>query len=295
MDKKTNLHVDSSREDIFWKLPYSATDSDVLRVEMAGITLPDKNYGIRRTRSSSRSFDNLYVIEYVVSGIGYIESEGIRMKVCTGDLYVIHRHTVHSYYADKQQPFCKKWVNVSGSFINAMEDVFFSNGPFTVLPLGERAEKIIDSIHETLKRASDYTPSVRADVMRALVELFLLMDEYKSSLSADFTEFERIIAYIDRHIYEAINVNTLSEKFFISPSTLYRTFLARTGLSPKAYITSKKIDIAKRMIAANDFSLNTIAAMLGFYDSHHFFKAFRSVTGQSPSEYRRAVLTEENI
>jgi AraC-like DNA-binding protein len=46
------------------------------------------------------------------------------------------------------------------------------------------------------------------------------------------------------------------------------------------------------MIAANDSSLNSIAAALNFYDSHHFFHAFRTATGMSPSEYKKEVLQE---
>ena len=210
-----------------------------------------------------------------------------------GDIYIIHRRTVHSYYADKQQPFCKKWINVSGAFMNAMENVFFSDGPFTVVPLGVAAETIMDEIHSTLKNASSEFAPIRARVMKLLLDLFLLIDDHKKSELVRMSQFEKIVEYIDQNIYSDLNVNAIAKRFFISTSTLYRIFTANVKMSPKEYITSKKIEVAKRMIAANDTTFNTIASTLSFYDSHHFFRAFRTATGQSPSEYRRQVLSSD--
>ncbi|MBO5203869.1 MAG: AraC family transcriptional regulator [Clostridia bacterium] len=291
-DVKKNC-IDHSLEKRIWSNMRQSRQTDVLMVEMAGITYPDKNYAIRRTRNTKRVYDNLYVIEYVVSGVGYIESEGLRASVGAGDLYIIHRRTVHSYYADKQQPFCKKWLNVSGRFMNAMEEAFLDEAPFTVVRLGESAEKIIDSIHGLLEGAKEDSESLRGEVMRQLLELFLMIDSHKRALRTEMSPYEQICEYIEQNICNDLNVSVIASKFFISPSTLYRLFMSNAGVSPKEYIVGRKISLAKRMIGANDSTFNDIAASLGFYDSHHFFKTFRSVTGQSPTEYRKSLLEEE--
>jgi len=286
-------HANAKNESIIWKSPAKSSSADIIHVELAGITYPDKNYSIKRTRSQKRLFDNLFVIEYVVSGVGYIESEGIRARVSEGDVYIIHRQTVHTYYSDSQQPFKKKWINVSGSFINAMEKVFFKGGPFTVIHLGSPAEAIIDAIHDILKAAEAETPELRSAITRQLLDLFLLMDEHKNNIRKNLTPFELVLEYIDDHVRDDITVESVSSAFFISQSTLYRMFISKTGMSPKTYIMSKKIDIAKRMIIANDTSFSGIATYLGFYDSHHFFRTFRSVEGCSPLEYRKKALEKE--
>ncbi len=291
---RTNC-VDRSLEKRIWSNMRGISQPDLLRVEMAGITYPDKNYAIRRTRRSKRVYDDLYVIEYVVSGIGYIESEGLRKSVGAGDLYIIHRRTVHTYYADKQQPFCKKWLNVSGRFMWAMQEAFFDEGPFTVVNLGESAERIIDGIHKLLGEADEDTDVLRAEVMRQLLELFLLIDGHKRALRDEMTPYEQICEYIEQNICNDLNVSVIASKFFISPSTLYRMFVSNAGVSPKEYIVGRKIALAKRMIGANDATFNDIAASLGFYDSHHFFKTFRAVTGQSPTEYRNQLLKAEEM
>lgn len=288
---KTN--VDRTRETIIW-IGNAKKSCSPLCVELAGITLPDQNYAIRRTRNSKRNFDNLFVIEYVIAGVGYIESEGIKTEVKAGDLYIIHRRTVHSYYADRKQPYSKKWINVSGSFINAMADVFLGKEPFSVFSLGAQAEVIIDRIHRILQEPNTGQGHTENEIMRQLMELFFLVEQKKRSEDTGLSLFDRISDYIDHNVSSELSVSLICDKFFISSSTLYRIFKSNTGMSPKEYVQSKKIDAAKRMIAANNSPLNAIAASLGFYDSHHFFHAFKAATGMSPSEYRKTILQESD-
>ncbi len=292
MSNTAKRHVDSDRESVIWRQKPSDTSGELLCVELAGVTLPDKNYAISRNRRSKKVFDNLYVIEYVVSGAGYISSEGREARVEAGDLYVIHRRTVHEYHADKQQPFCKKWINVSGSFINAMEQVFLSEGPFTVMRLGEAAERVIDAIHGILQTEKDAGQRQEL-IMKRLLELFLLMDEQRRKSSETMSLYERICGYVDENICEPLSLSSIAEEFFISASTLYRVFIKNAGVSPKEYVAGRKIAAAKRMIGANSETFNTIAAHLGYYDSHHFFHAFKNATGMSPSEYREQALSSE--
>lgn len=294
MSNSVKSHVDRSRETVIWREKPRGKRSELLHVEMAGITYPDRDYAIRRTRKQERSFDNLFVIEYVVSGAGFIESEGKCASVSAGDLYVIHRRTVHSYYADKEQPFTKKWINVSGTLINALEPVFLGEPPFTVLPLGTEAERIMDDIHSVLGRCSSGFDTVRDRVTQLLLGLFLLMDRHRRSRSGDMTLFDRITEYIEQNLGENITVGSLATDFFTSPSTLYRMFTANVGMSPKQYIQSRRLEAAKRMIETGEYTFNTIAAELGYYDSHHFFRAFRASVGMSPAEYRHSLFEECN-
>ncbi len=295
MGNTIKTRIDKSRESIIWKTSALGWNwgADIICMESAGITFPDKNYAVHRDRANKRFFDNLYVIEYVTSGVGYIESEGKEAKVKAGDLYIIHRKTVHSYYADKKQPFCKKWINISGTYINALAEVFFDDGPFTVLPLGEPAEKILDTIHTLISDKSMDMTQINAKIMGQILELCIIMDNHRKSAQKSLSQYEQIVEYITQNISSDITVSRICDKFFISATTLYRMFVAETGKSPKAYILSIKIEVAKRLIAANDSSMNTIASSLGFYDSHHFFRVFRSIVGVSPTEYKKFILYGE--
>ena len=152
---KKKFYIDPTREDIYWWNRFSEGCSDIFHIGSAGITHPHASYFAKRTRNAE-TFDRLYVIEYVVSGKGYIESEGLSTEVNGGDLYIICRKTVHCYYADENDPFEKKWLNLSGKFLNAIIPEIVGERPFAVFHLGEEAEKIMDRMHDRIKRATPY-------------------------------------------------------------------------------------------------------------------------------------------
>lgn len=60
---------------------------DLLYLEGAGVTHPDPGYYIQRTQRD-RCFRYLYVMEYVISGKGYIECDGKCLDVQAGDFYI---------------------------------------------------------------------------------------------------------------------------------------------------------------------------------------------------------------
>lgn len=286
-------YVNKSREIIYRNNKFSNDSSEILRILSAGVTLPDSKYRINRRRGNE-AYDQLYIIEYVVSGKGYIESEGIRRTVSAGDCYIVSRRTVHTYYADSEDPFEKKWLNLSGSYINMMTKAFFIDEPFTVIHLGRRAEKIFDMILERIRDAGpEDTSEMLGYVMKRLLDLFLLIDEVRRSDDKATGIEDRIRNYIDKNICLDISVDMLCAHFHISSSTLYRMFVGKLGMSAKEYIMSKKIECAKRMIISDSEPLNDIASSLGFYDIHHFIKAFRKYTGLNPSDFRKCAIEQE--
>ena len=290
LKEKRKINIDHTKEEHFWWDGLPNKNWDMLQITSAGITYPQPNYCVVRSRRMGEIFENLYVIEYVVSGKGYIESEGKREEVKAGDLYIICRKTNHCYYADKNDPFEKKWLNVRGEFLNAMIPKIVGDTPFIVLPLGESAERIIDGIHGELKNATPMDTEERfISIMKRLLDLFLLVDGYRKNELEGLSVEDRIAEYIEKHICLNINVATVCEKFFISPSTLYRICMNKFGVSPKHFINRKKIEAAKRMISVYGAPINTVAASLNFYDSHHFIRTFRTYTGMTPSEYRKSI------
>ena len=287
---KKKCYIDPAQEDIYWWNRFSDGCSGIFHVESAGVTHPHANYFARRSRNSD-TFDRLYVVEYVVSGKGYIESEGLTQEVSAGDLYIICRKTIHCYYADREDPFEKKWINISGKFLNSIMPTIVGDRPFGVFHLGEPAEEIMDRIHERVKKvAPNGSEEMYSDVMKLLLDLLWLIDRRKREAQSSMPIEDRIVQYIDKNICLDITVTDICDSFYISTSTLYRVFKEKFDMSPKQFITEKKIEAAKRMIASNIGSVNSIAASLNFYDTHHFVRTFQRQTGMTPAEYRKEML-----
>lgn len=283
--------IDRDREELIWANKFICNELPLFYLELAGITYSDENYLISRRGDIRNPYNNLFVIEYVTAGKGYIEAKGVRTPVCEGDVYLVDCRHSHRYYADEKDPFEKKWINVRGTFLNAMAPLIFQDNPYVVIHLGQEGGQVMEAIHHKIRAATPADSEMMlAYIMQRILDLFLLIDRERKNEVNTLSQRDRIVRYIEQNICLDLHVTDLVEYFYISSSTLYRMFTSSFGMSPKDFILYKKIEAAKRMIADNESTFNMIAAVLNFYDSHHFFRVFRKYTGMSPTEYKNSVL-----
>jgi len=55
---------------------------------------------------------------------------------------------------------------------------------------------------------------------------------------------------------------------------------------PHRYLTNRRIERAKSLLAARKLSVTEIALDVGFSELSSFTSAFRKVTGETPTDYR---------
>jgi two-component system response regulator YesN len=95
-----------------------------------------------------------------------------------------------------------------------------------------------------------------------------------------------IETYIREHLDEPLPVQRICDIFGISTSYLSQLFRKHIKMSFVEYVTSLRIEEAKRiMIEHPEIAIKDIAARLGFSDQFYFSKVFRTATGMPPSEY----------
>ncbi|MBB4423492.1 AraC-like DNA-binding protein [Bradyrhizobium sp. CIR48] len=66
-----------------------------------------------------------------------------------------------------------------------------------------------------------------------------------------------------------------------------RAFEESTGLSPHAWLRQHRLEQAMKMLRDSDDSIVSIAAALGYSSQTAFAVAFKKLTGESPSDWRR--------
>ncbi|MFK4727340.1 AraC family transcriptional regulator [Bradyrhizobium niftali] len=69
-----------------------------------------------------------------------------------------------------------------------------------------------------------------------------------------------------------------------------RAFKESTGLSPHAWLRQHHLEQAMKMLRDTDDSIASIAAALGYSSQTAFAAAFRKLTGESPTDWRRRIL-----
>jgi AraC family transcriptional activator of mtrCDE len=74
----------------------------------------------------------------------------------------------------------------------------------------------------------------------------------------------------------------------VSRATLVRHFSAAADMGVAEFLTRTRMTIAADLLASTDRSLDDIAAAVGYSSASAFGKAFRGVTGTTPSRLRRS-------
>ena len=95
------------------------------------------------------------------------------------------------------------------------------------------------------------------------------------------------VAYIDDHFAEKLSIKLLARVSNMSPSTFRRAFEKTMETTPGVYLTTIRINKARKLLADTDKTISDIAEECGFYDQSHFIKMFARLRRQTPSEYRR--------
>ncbi|MBS1400359.1 MAG: helix-turn-helix transcriptional regulator, partial [Clostridia bacterium] len=98
---------------------------------------------------------------------------------------------------------------------------------------------------------------------------------------------ERIHGYIALNYAQNISVNMLSEKFFVSPGYLNRSFKKKYGITINKFITDVRMNKAMELInSANNLTLLKISQMVGYSDFYYFSRVFKKNFERAPSFYK---------
>ncbi len=94
---------------------------------------------------------------------------------------------------------------------------------------------------------------------------------------------ERVVAYVNDHLFESISVPKLAERFYLSTSQFSRVFRQATGAAPWEYITKKRLTAAKEKIRGGS-SARKASESCGFGDYSAFYRAYTKYFGCSPTD-----------
>jgi AraC-like DNA-binding protein len=109
----------------------------------------------------------------------------------------------------------------------------------------------------------------------------------KESIHQLDNEFiQRIIQIIETNMeYDRMDIAYLSDKLFMSPSTLYRKIKALTGISTKEFIRKIKMHKAEELILQGKYNVSEIAYKVGINNPVYFRQCFKEEFGLTPSDY----------
>jgi AraC family transcriptional regulator len=105
----------------------------------------------------------------------------------------------------------------------------------------------------------------------------------------DGGRLRRVLAYVEEHLAEDITVADLANVACLSIFHFTRAFAGATGVPPHRYVSRRRLETARAMIATGCTSLSEIAHDCRFSSQSSFTRAFRRAVGMTPAEYRQTL------
>jgi AraC-like DNA-binding protein len=96
--------------------------------------------------------------------------------------------------------------------------------------------------------------------------------------------------FIQTHFAEPLTVPIIATGVGLCREHFCRQFKKSTGLTVLEYATHVRVEHAKALLRDRDRRIGEIAMASGFNSIPYFNRAFRKLTGQSPTAYRRALV-----
>jgi AraC family transcriptional regulator len=154
--------------------------------------------------------------------------------------------------------------------------------------------EIINELRKETSSGGLKMDAIAVDLIGTLAENYAEMSTKSAAIASargilDRSRLNRVLEYIDANLEADISVKDLADAACFSLFHFVRAFQLATGRPPHTYLSERRLDNAKQMLAYSNQSLVDISLNCRFSGQANFTKAFTRAVGVSPGRYRRAL------
>lgn len=231
-------------------------------------------------------------ILYCISASGSYMVEGVHYPLKPHDIFIIRPGELHKLNIDPNTPYERIAIHFDPEAIASMDPDESLLNAFNNRRLGYYNRYTIDDDPDGLLRAPltglSYkdVPLVRLNLLARLVMFLTLLDgqfRMQQQLMPASEDQNELVAYVNKHLFEDISVQSVADAMHLSRSQISRIFQQATGTSMWKYVTMKRLLAARARIQRGE-SANDACIACGFSDYSAFYRAYRSYFGHSPKE-----------
>lgn len=197
-----------------------------------------------------------------------------------GDMYLFFPHEQQEYTYHSAPDARYYWLHFTGTEVHSLlAELHVCGGAHACRTRTDDAEALFRMIAHTMGEALGENEAFAAALLRPLL---LLMVSKNSAM-----RFRAAIRALG-DMQSEVNVSKLAAHYGMSREHFIRAFSAYTGQTPYRYRQSKRMALAKMLLADTTLSISLIATELGLADPQYFSRLFKSATGLSPATYRKS-------
>ena len=255
-----------------------AKEYQPLRLICAGITHPDPGYRICR-----RSDQDLYVLEYIISGKIEVTYGNRHFTAREGDVYFHQPGAAEEYHSDPAEPCCKIWFNLTGYLMDCFCKAYHLYGS-VFFPQCSLKKDFFETLEQIRQMKSGPDERLALQIHKIMVKLNEWRIKHPELQKSQ--EGNALKEYLDQHWQDNVSISTLAGHIGKSPAQTLRIFRKDWNDTPYGYLQKRRQDAACQYLENTDNSIKEIALLLGFKDEFYFSNWFKKRTTEAPLFYR---------
>lgn len=233
-------------------------------------------------------FNRLY---FIMDGEGWLKVDGRECFPKPGQLCLMPAFVKQSYSAvPDKPPFSKYWCHFNAG-VGPFDLFQWIDAPLCIdAPDPQRMQRLFAELAELNARPSLVSLLREKAVMLEILSSFLesIPVQVLTHRSEEMQRIRIIQDYVESHLQDSLSINDLAASLHLHPNYFISYFKKHFGMPPAKYISRKRMDMARKLLASTSLSVKDVAERTGYPDTHYFAKCFRKETGLSPTEYRSA-------
>jgi transcriptional regulator GlxA family with amidase domain len=208
-------------------------------------------------------------------------------SVCTGAFFLAEAGLLNGHRATTHWGYCSDLADRYPEVHVEPDTIFVREGSlYTTAGVTAGMDLALALVEE------DHGREVALAVARALV-MFLRRPggqaQFSAQLSVQFAEHEPL-RDLQTHILEHpdadLAVEIMARRVAMSPRHFARVFTAQVGTTPARFVTTTRVETARRLLEETSDDLETICRMSGLGTTESMRRAFLRIVGIPPSQYR---------
>ena len=239
---------------------------------------------------------NHYLFHYILRGKGtfmWQDSKGHDhvTQLKAGQGFLISPRQITTYVADERIPWEYCWLEFDG--LRAKESL-------EIIGLTVNAP-IYNPVHpefaQSMKDEMLYIVCNKKEAPLHLIgHLYIFIDALTRSVKENQPAASKVkdyyikeaLAYIENNYMHDISVESIADSSGLNRSYFGKIFKESVGKSPQEFLISYRMIKAAELLRRTRCSVNEIGSAVGYPNQLHFSRAFKSVYGVSPRNWRNA-------